>query len=421
MLYSNSKRGVNSLDTSSNINFKDPDAVRELTKCLLYRDFGLNLALPSDRLCPTVPNSVWFRLNYILWVQDLLDSTGNLENDEFDPTREVVGLDVGTGASCIYPLLGCTLRNGWKFVATDIDGRSLEYARENVKRNKEKVGDLDERITVFDSSPDGDDIFPLGKLGIERLDFTMCNPPFYASIDDMFDSARQKNLPPSSACTGTATEMVYPGGETSFITLMFNQSLQLRSNPGFENTWYTSMLGKHSSVESLVPAMKLHTKNYAITEFKQGSTRRWGVAWNFGDRRPRLAAVRYDSPQSRGLMPFPTEFEFDAAGNVMSIGEAIDNILAGEIGLRSGEWTWDPLVSAGWGGVKGNVWSRAARRAKARGLEMEGISSGAALGFRVGMEKGDQNVKVKIRWTRGTDSVLFESLCGMIKRKVLGG
>ena len=35
-----------------------------------------------------------FRLNYVLWIQDLLDSTGNLENDEFEPTREVVGLDV---------------------------------------------------------------------------------------------------------------------------------------------------------------------------------------------------------------------------------------------------------------------------------------------------------------------------------------
>ena len=49
----------------------------------------------------------------------------------------------------------------------DIDGKSLEYARENIKRNREKVGDLDERITVFDNSPD-DDIFPVEKMGIEK-------------------------------------------------------------------------------------------------------------------------------------------------------------------------------------------------------------------------------------------------------------
>jgi len=224
------------------------------------------------------------------------------------------------------------------------------------------------------------------------------------------------------ACTGTTTEMVYPGGEASFVTLMLDQSLQLRSNPGFRNTWYTSMLGKHSSVESLVPVIKLHTQNYAITEFKQGSTRRWGVAWNFGDRRPCLAAVRYETSQLRGLMPFPTEFEFDAADNLMSVGEAVDNTLAAEIGVGSGEWVWDPSVSAGWGGVRGNVWSRAARRAKARGLEIEGISSGVALGFRVGVTgKEDQSVKVRIRWTRGVDCVLFESLCGMVRRKILSG
>jgi len=182
------------------------------------------------------------------------------------------------------------------------------------------------------------------------------------------------------------------------------------------------MLGKHSSVESLVSVIKLHTQNYAITEFKQGSTRRWGVAWSFGDRRPCLAAVRYESSQLRGLMPFPTEFEFDTAGDVVSVGEAVDNTLATEIGAGSGEWAWDSSVSAGWGGVRGNVWSRAARRAKARGLEIEGISSGVALGFRVGVaEKGDRSVKVKIRWTRGVDYVLFESFYGMIKRKILGG
>lgn len=41
---------------------------------------------------------------------------------------------IGTGASCIYPLLGARL-NGWQFLATDIDGESVEIARENASRN----------------------------------------------------------------------------------------------------------------------------------------------------------------------------------------------------------------------------------------------------------------------------------------------
>jgi len=156
-----------------------------------------------------------FRLNYILWIQDLLDSTGNLENDEFEPTREVVGLDVygcsrfffsesyenlaelhvigvlvrvvythSLGARyeiigslllqvCVFGCSGC-LASGCTFLADelDIDGKSLECARENIQRNREKVGDLDERITVFDNSPD-DDIFPVEKLGIEKHYFPL--------------------------------------------------------------------------------------------------------------------------------------------------------------------------------------------------------------------------------------------------------
>lgn len=34
------------------------------------------------------------RLNYILWVQDLLDTSNDSYTDRYDPQREVVGLDV---------------------------------------------------------------------------------------------------------------------------------------------------------------------------------------------------------------------------------------------------------------------------------------------------------------------------------------
>jgi 23S rRNA (adenine1618-N6)-methyltransferase len=36
------------------------------------------------------------RLNYILWLQDLIDTTGGdyRDRDDYDPDREVVGLDM---------------------------------------------------------------------------------------------------------------------------------------------------------------------------------------------------------------------------------------------------------------------------------------------------------------------------------------
>ena len=58
------------------------------------------------------------RHNYILWLKDLLDTTS------YEERSHRRGLDIGTGASCIYPLLGCTQRP-WSFIAT---GEIVRYS-----------------------------------------------------------------------------------------------------------------------------------------------------------------------------------------------------------------------------------------------------------------------------------------------------
>ena len=55
-------------DGSVAVNWHDPAATRALTRALLLRDFGLDVTLPTDRLCPTVPQ----KLNYLLWIAELL-------------------------------------------------------------------------------------------------------------------------------------------------------------------------------------------------------------------------------------------------------------------------------------------------------------------------------------------------------------
>lgn len=64
--------------------------------------------IPDGQLCPTVPN----RSNYIHWINDLLSSEVIQSLG-----GEVKGFDIGTGANCIYPLLGASLF-GWRFVAS---------------------------------------------------------------------------------------------------------------------------------------------------------------------------------------------------------------------------------------------------------------------------------------------------------------
>lgn len=105
------------------LDFKDVNALCALTCTLLKKDFDLDVEIPLDKLIPTVP----LRLNYILWVEDLLSISRKEEG-------EVKGIDIGCGASCVYPLMAAK-KYGWKMLATEIDEASLEYARRNVQRN----------------------------------------------------------------------------------------------------------------------------------------------------------------------------------------------------------------------------------------------------------------------------------------------
>ncbi|RAL08555.1 DUF890 domain protein [Aspergillus homomorphus CBS 101889] len=400
------------LKSNGQLDFTDPGAVRQLTTSLLQRDFDLKVDIPDNRLCPPVPN----RLNYILWLQDLLDTTGDDYRDSYDPDQKVVGLDIGTGCCSIYPLLGCSMRPQWNFVATDIDKGNIESSQANISANG-----LDSRITIYKTDPE-DKLIPLGtKLKLDRrLDFTMCNPPFYTSRDEMVASAEAKERPPFSACTGAEVEMVTTGGEVAFISRMIEESLQLRDRV----RWYTSMCGKLSSISVLVERLIEHgNNNYAVTEFVQGNkTKRWALAWSWTDRRPTVAVARGIPAIPKHLLPFPSEYTFTTTTE--SIADVAATINA-ELEALSVQWVWRKDLAMGVGFAMQNVWSRQARRKMRNPEAMTDQApieeSKAALGFRVQVKKeaiDEKGLKVIIRWIKGTDTVLFESFCGMLKRKI---
>jgi hypothetical protein len=54
--------------------------------------------------------------------------------DEPSGEQSIRVLDIGVGASCIYPLLGFR-KFGWSFIGSDIDATSLQWARDNLSRN----------------------------------------------------------------------------------------------------------------------------------------------------------------------------------------------------------------------------------------------------------------------------------------------
>ncbi len=151
----------------------------------------------------------------------------------------------------------------------------------------------------------------------------MCNPPFYTSTGEMLTSAASKQRPPFTACTGSENEMIYPGGETAFVSRLLSESLTLKNRV----QWYSTMLGKFSSVPDLVTKLKdSNIENFAVTEFVQGSkTRRWAVAWSFDDLRPSMGIARGVNSLQKQFLPFPSEFVFIAS--ILSIHSyAITNV-----------------------------------------------------------------------------------------------
>ena len=232
------------------VNFRNPDVVRTLCICLLDKDFQLKLELPPDRLAPTVP----LRLNYLLWLEDLLGCAPG--------SSDVTILDIGCGSSCVYPLLGCRLVKSWKFVATEIDDKNLMFARRNVQNNE-----LCDRINVVHATNDG-------ALLDHNFDACMCNPPFFTSDEELLSAADRPVA--NSSCSGDRCELV--GGDYLFAKRIFQESLLLKS----DKLWFTVMLGKKSSVIKIKDLLRHEkVKSVCWTEFCQGRTMRWGVAWSF--------------------------------------------------------------------------------------------------------------------------------------------
>ncbi|EGO58579.1 hypothetical protein NEUTE1DRAFT_144835 [Neurospora tetrasperma FGSC 2508] len=421
------------LDSQNQLDFNDPAAVMQLTKTLLRIDYGLKIDLPPDRLCPPVPN----RHNYILWLTSLLSSSSYHPHFSSSPdqknidSRPIIGLDIGTGASAIYPLLGCVQHPHWSFIATDIDAHSLSFAQRNIHLNK-----LQDRITLLHRTPD-QPLIPfdspiLTTRGIDKIDFTMCNPPFYSSPSDLLSSAAKKSRPPLTACTGAPVEMVCAGGEVAHIFRMIDESLVLREKV----TWYTSMIGKVTSLETVVERLrKEKIQNYAVTELVQGKqTKRWVVGWSFGGMRAGEVEGRGVSGVWKKLLPPVVSMEVGMwKDSREKVGMVVERVKQTVEGLELMSWEWSGERMRGVGRARANVWSRAWRRKRER--EMKAAEEGkknedsdgngtkeeekCKLGFEVVIEvgKGGES-KVLLLWREGHDQGLFESLWGYFQGKL---
>ncbi|KAF3767237.1 hypothetical protein M406DRAFT_39337 [Cryphonectria parasitica EP155] len=392
-----------------NLYAKEPD-FRQLAR--QDADFRAILK-PNDQLDFTDPAAVPNRHNYILWLKQLLDSSSYNE-----PGGKLSGLDIGTGASCIYPLLGCAQRP-WSFIATDIDADNLKHAIKNVALNS-----FEDRIRIVSRKPE-DLLIPLEELNLSHIDFVMTNPPFYQSEAEMLKSAAKKSRPPHSACTGAPVEMVCDGGEVAFVSRILEESLVLKDRV----QWYTSMFGMVSSLEVMVEKVRERgINNYAVMEFLQGNkTRRWALAWSFGPMRPCQKAGRgLKATPWRRILPAIVDAEisrFPSGDGVGAKGDALSTLVGG---LDLISWQWDREMLRGVGRARENVWSRAWRRKRKREEAEAGPSVKSKeepsetwiFGFSVSITVNMSEAILECRWREGHDESIFTSFCGFLKTRL---
>ncbi|MGZ5284985.1 MAG: 23S rRNA (adenine(1618)-N(6))-methyltransferase RlmF [Kaistella sp.] len=256
------------------VDFASPDAVKLLNKALLSHYYGIkNWDFPAENLCPPIPG----RADYLHYMADLLGQSnfGGIPQGE-----KITALDVGVGASCIYPIIGVS-EYGWNFIGSDTDPKSVDSAKNIVASNEQLADKIEIRLQQNSES-----IFQ-GIFGNdEKIDFTLCNPPFHSSAEEAEKGSQRKvrNLKgkktaaPELNFAGIANELIYPGGEIAFIRQMIAESKDFGKNC----YWFSTLVSKESNLKKIYKLLEeaeiFHLKTIPMGTGNKSSRI---IAWTF--------------------------------------------------------------------------------------------------------------------------------------------
>ena len=262
----------NDYDTLT-INFSIPKAVRLLNKALLLKYYNVkDWDIPEGNLCPPIPG----RADYVHYLADLLAE----DNGEIPTGTPVKGLDIGTGANLVYPLIANN-SYGWEMLGTDINPNSLENAQKILENNPELKENIQLKL-----QPDSNLIFKNIILSKDRFTFSMCNPPFHESEEDAMlgnrrksNNLRKKKVDKTNLnFSGNASELWCEGGEMAFIKKMINESVQFSS----QVLWFTSLVSKKDNLHQLTTLLKnLNVPEFKTIDMAQGQKISRILAWTF--------------------------------------------------------------------------------------------------------------------------------------------
>jgi 23S rRNA (adenine1618-N6)-methyltransferase len=266
------------------IDFTDPAAVKLLNRALLISSYDIRgWDIPAGYLCPPIPG----RADYLHVMADLL-AAGNGGVPPSGPSVSV--LDIGTGANCVYPLIGHA-EYGWRFVGSDIDPQAIANARRIIAANPGMSADIE-----FRRQSEPRHIFQNVIKSGECFDLTLCNPPFHASAAAAAAGSRRKwqnlgkgNLAkdkPTLNFGGHSAELWCPGGEEGFITRMITESSRIPR----QCLWFSSLVSKSASLPRIVQELKRAGVRQSTTlNMSQGQKQSRAIVWTFFSQEEQIA------------------------------------------------------------------------------------------------------------------------------------
>ena len=249
------------------IDFANPKAVKALNTALLFKHYNISFwEFPDTHLCPPIPG----RVDYIHHIAEVLKLS--------KISGKINVLDIGTGASCIYPLLGHA-EYQWNFVATDIDETSLKHAEKIIDKNE-----LD-KVIELRLQKDSLQIFKGVLNEHDRFSVSIFNPPFYKSETDALEATMQKlkglNREDAKVVrnfSGTQNELWYKGGEKAFIHNYLYESALFKT----QCVWFTTLVSKKDLVKGMYASLKkLGATDIKTITMGQGNKVSRIVAWTF--------------------------------------------------------------------------------------------------------------------------------------------
>ena len=262
------------------IDFANPDAVKTLNKALLIHFYNIkNWDIPNGYLCPPIPG----RANYLHYIADLLAASNR---GQIPKGNTIKGLDIGVGANLIYPIIGNTEYN-WSFIGSDIDKLAITSAQQNIDTNPHLKNKIELRFQTNSKHIFNGIINPK-----ERIDFTICNPPFHTSAKAAQAGTQrkiknlkgQKSAKPVLNFGGQSHELWCEGGEAKFIQNMIHES-QAFANNCF---WFTTLVSKSDNLKTIYKTLKkVKPTDIQTIEMKQGNKITRFVAWTFLDKKQR--------------------------------------------------------------------------------------------------------------------------------------